>query len=69
VGEVEAIAQEDRSVRALRLEPRVMRRLERRRPVAMTLWVTSDGRRIPLRALVHAGFGALRVELRNWPSM
>jgi hypothetical protein len=67
VGEVETIEQEDRSVPALRLEPRVMRRIERRRPIAMTLWLTADERRIPLRAIVAAGFGVIRVELRNWP--
>ena len=67
VGDVENIEREDRLVSALRLEPRVMRRIERRRPLAMTLWVTADQRRIPLRAVVDAGFGMVRLELRNWP--
>ncbi len=68
VGEVEDLEREDRSVPALRLEPRVMRRIERRRPIAMTLWLTADDRRIPLRAVVDAGFGVIRLELRHWPN-
>jgi hypothetical protein len=69
VGEVEDISHGDRRVAALRLEPRAMRRIDGRRPVALTLWLTADRRRIPVRALVNAGFGVVRVELRNWPSM
>lgn len=65
VAEVEEIEREDRSIPALRLEPRVMRRIERRRPIAMTLWLTADDRRIPLRAVVDAGVGVIRLELRN----
>jgi hypothetical protein len=65
VGEVEEIEQGGRSVSALRLEPRAMRRIERRRPIAMTLWLSDDQRRIPLRAVVDAGFGQIRMELRN----
>ncbi|HUE85599.1 MAG TPA: DUF3108 domain-containing protein [Vicinamibacterales bacterium] len=67
VGEVENIEREDRLVPALRLEPRVMRRIERRRPLVITLWMTPDERRVPLRAIVDAGFGVIRLELRNWP--
>ncbi len=67
VGEVEQLEHEDRAIRALRLEPRVMRRIERRRPIVMTLWLTADVRRIPLRVIVDAGFGRIRMELRNWP--
>jgi hypothetical protein len=67
VGEVENLAHAGGSVPALRLEPRAMRRIERRRPIAMTLWLSADQRRIPLRAIVDAGFGQIRLELRNWP--
>lgn len=55
-----------RATAALRLEPRAMRRIERRRPVAMTLWLSADERRVPLRALVDAGFGSLRLELSSY---
>jgi hypothetical protein len=67
VGEVEELEHADRTVRVLRLEPRVMRRIERRRPIALTVWLTADVRRIPVRAIVDAGFGRIRMELRNWP--
>jgi hypothetical protein len=63
VAEPEDIDYKGTRTRALRLEPRVMRRIERRRPVAITIWVTSDERRVPLRALVDAGFGRIRLEL------
>jgi Protein of unknown function (DUF3108) len=66
IGETEEIEHNGRRVRALRLEPRVMRRLERRRAVAITLWLTADDRRVPLRALVDAGFGRIRLELTDY---
>ena len=65
VGEVEQINHADRRVPALRLEPRAMRRIERGWPFAMTLWLSPDQRRIPLKAVVDAGFGQIRMELRN----
>jgi hypothetical protein len=66
VGEVESVQSRGRRVDAWRLEPRVMRRVERRRPIAMTLWVSADERRVPLRALVDAGFGRIRLELTGY---
>jgi hypothetical protein len=65
VAEIEDIEQNGRRIRALRLEPRVMRRIERRRPVAITLWLSADDRRIPVRAFVDAGFGRIRLELKE----
>jgi hypothetical protein len=59
VGEVEELEHADRTVR--------VRRIERRRPIALTVWLTADVRRIPVRAIVDAGFGRIRMELRNWP--
>lgn len=67
VADVETIERDGRRMEALRLDPRVMRRIERRRPIAMTVWLTADPRRIPLRAVVNAGFGTIRLELRDWP--
>ena len=43
-----------------------MRRIERRRPIAMTLWLSADDRRIPLRVIVEAGFGRVTLELREY---
>jgi hypothetical protein len=66
VADVEDVEHGGSRVRALRLEPRVMRRIERRRAVAITLWLTDDERRVPLRALVDAGFGRIRLELIDY---
>ena len=68
VAEVEEIESAGGRVKALRLEPRVMRRVERRRPIAITLWLSTDARRLPLRAVVDAGFGRIRLELKNYRS-
>jgi hypothetical protein len=65
-GAVETIEQEGRRQQAIRLEPRLMRRIERRRPVTMTVWISDDGRRVPLRAIVEAGFGRVRLELTEY---
>ena len=65
VAEPEMIDQRGRRTPAIRLEPRLMRRMERRRPLSMTLWLSNDGRRIPLRAVVDAGYGRVRAELRE----
>jgi hypothetical protein len=66
IGEVETIPYRGGSTEALRIEPRLMRRLERRRPLAMTVWLSQDERRIPLRILVDAGFGRVSGELREY---
>ena len=65
VAEFEAIEQRGTRLEALRLEPRVMRRIERRRPISITLWLSADERRVPLRALVDAGGGRIRLELKE----
>ena len=65
VADVETLEHRGTRVAALRLEPRIMRRIERRRPVAITLWLSADARRIPLRAFVDAGFGRIRLELNE----
>ncbi|MGQ0732957.1 MAG: DUF3108 domain-containing protein [Acidobacteriota bacterium] len=63
VGEREVISHRGQPASVLRLEPRIMRRLERRRPLTMTLWLSTDERRVPVRVLVEAGFGRVRLEL------
>ncbi len=55
-----------RPTAALRLEPRLMRRLERRRPIVLTVWLSVDERRVPLRVIVEAGFGRVRAELVDY---
>jgi hypothetical protein len=68
VADAETIDQNGAAVSALRLEPRVRRRVERRAPIAITLWLSADVRRVPLRAIIDAGFGRIRVELREYRS-
>lgn len=50
----------------LRLEPRLMRRIERRRPINMTIWLSADKRRVPVRAFIEAGFGRVRLDLVDY---
>jgi hypothetical protein len=66
VGELEEIDYKGAPTQALRLEPRISRRIERRRPLSITLWLSADERRIPLRAIVEAGFGRIRLELSDY---
>jgi hypothetical protein len=53
----------DRLRPAVRLEPRVIQRVARRRPLELTVWLSRDAHRIPLRADVSAGFGRVRLDL------
>jgi hypothetical protein len=66
VGERESIEVAGGTFRALRLEPRLMRRIERRRPIAMTIWLSDDERRVPLRAVIEAGFGRVHLDLVDY---
>lgn len=56
----------DRHVETIRLQPRLQRRLERRRPVSATLWVSTDPSRVPVLLELEAGFGRVRVELISY---
>ena len=53
---------------AIRVEPRIRRRVERRPPPTATVWVSADRRRIPLAFEVRAGFGRVRAELIEYRS-
>jgi hypothetical protein len=65
VAEADAIEHGGRMTPTIRLEPRMMRRIERRRPISMTLWLSADERRVPLRLIIDAGFGRIRAELQQ----
>ncbi len=41
-------------------------RLEPRRPIRMTIWLSDDERRLPLRVFVDAGFGRVRADLVDY---
>jgi hypothetical protein len=62
----ENLAVGNRVVPAVRLEPRVIQRVARRRPLELTVWLSRDERRVPLRADVSAGFGRLRLDLVSY---
>ena len=52
--------------RAYRVEPRLTRASQRRRPVDATIWLSADERRVPLAADVAAGFGRVRLKLVDY---
>jgi hypothetical protein len=53
---------------AIRVEPRIRRRVERRPPPTATVWLSADRRQIPLAFEVRAGFGRVRAELIEYRS-
>ena len=59
----ETIALAGGPVQAIRLDPRIERRVERRTPVVAVVWLSDDERRVPLAVDVAAGFGRVRMEL------
>ena len=62
-GGEEPVTAEGRSQTALRLEGRIEYRIEHRRSPRTTLWLSTDGRRIPLVIEIDAPFGQFRAEL------
>ncbi len=66
--EQEMIEHRGRQTAVIRVEPRLMRRIERRRPISMTIWMSIDDRRMPLRVILEAGFGRVRAELTEYRS-
>ncbi len=65
-GNEETIDVRGQSVRARGLEPVLRQRVERRRPMQMTVWLSIDDRRVPLIVDVDAGFGRVRAELVDY---
>jgi hypothetical protein len=62
-GAIERITSGGREVDALRVTPILRQRVERRQPPAITVWLSRDGRQVPLAAEVSAAFGDVRLEL------
>jgi len=60
---VERINVQGRDVEAIRVTPTIERRADDRQPLASTIWLSNDARRVPLVLDVDAGFGHVRVEL------
>jgi hypothetical protein len=62
----ETITVQGRQVRAVKLDPRIRRRVERRRPVTAVLWLSDDERKVPLLMDIEAAFGRVRLELISY---
>jgi hypothetical protein len=55
-----------RSQEAIRLEPVISTRVQRRQPIRVTIWISADDRRVPLAADVAAGFGRVSLKLVDY---
>ena len=58
----ESIVVSGRRIQAIRLEPRLRQRLDRRQPVTGVIWVSADERRMPVRVDLSAAFGRVTLE-------
>jgi hypothetical protein len=65
-GAIERIRVDGRDVEAIRLTPVIQRRAQDREPLASTIWLSNDERRVPLVLDLDAGFGHVRVELVSY---
>jgi hypothetical protein len=63
VGTPERIEVDGKTVEAVPITPTLQRRVEDRRPILATLWLSQDPLRVPVALEVDAAFGRLRVEL------
>ena len=59
----ETISLRGRDEAAIRVEPTIRQRVQRRVPPKVTVWLSRDDRRVPLAFDVAAGFGQVRGEL------
>ncbi len=66
IGNVETITLDGRARSAWRLEPRLRDRLDRRGPLNLTAWLSTDANRVPLVVDVTAAFGSARLELETY---
>ena len=66
VGDREVVQTVAGPVEAFRVSPRTVERVPRRRPVEATVWLSADGRRLPVAADVAAGFGRIRLKLVDY---
>jgi hypothetical protein len=55
-------------VEALRITPRLQRRVEEREQLKAVVWLSNESRRVPLALDLDAGFGHVRVELESYRS-
>ncbi|MEW6319845.1 MAG: DUF3108 domain-containing protein [Acidobacteriota bacterium] len=65
-GDVERAGADGRQTPALRVDARLTRRIERRQPLTMRVWLSDDDRRVPVALVVEAGFGRVRANLVDY---
>jgi len=63
---VDRITSLRKRVEAIRVTPVLQRRAADRQPLAATIWLSNDDRRLPLILDLDAGFGHVRVELVSY---
>jgi Protein of unknown function (DUF3108) len=63
---IERVHVQGKDLDAIRVTPTLKRRVEDRRPLVSTIWLSNDQRRIPLVLELDAGFGHVRVELVSY---
>lgn len=62
----ETINIQGRAIAAIRVDPRIRRRVERRQPIRAVLWLSDDERKVPLAMDIEAAFGRVRLELISY---
>jgi uncharacterized protein DUF3108 len=62
----ETIVVQGQSRQALRIEPRIEHRVERRAAPTATVWLDVDPKHVPLAVDVDAAFGRIRMELTRY---
>ncbi len=66
IDETDTIILTGRQWPAWRLQPALRQRIERDAPFRITVWISADERRIPLRVAVAASFGSLQADLVSY---
>jgi hypothetical protein len=59
----DTIVVQGRRRRAIRIDPRIDHRVERRTPPSATVWLDPDAAHVPLAVDITAAFGTVRLEL------
>jgi hypothetical protein len=66
VGAIEPLRTEGRTWPAWRVNVRTRQRVERRRPLSITAWISTEEHRVPIRFDVDAEFGTVRADLTEY---
>lgn len=66
VGRLEPVVVQGQRRQAVRIDPRIEHRVERRTPPSATVWLDPDGAHVPLAVEITAAFGTVRMELTGY---